>query len=169
MCSGSLSASLREFLSSLKGLRAVFVFVGNELRGDDGFGPLVYELIGLKLPILINAGATPEYYTSTIARLNPDALVFVDAIDAGLEPGSIVYGRLEDLEREVVVISTHRMPLSLIAKVIEVSMSRSLVKLLIGVQVGRLGLGEKMSDAVRDAARVVAEAIRGFLASYEEA
>ncbi len=70
--------------------RILVAGVGNTLRGDDGFGPAVTELLG-HLP----AGAEViETGTGGVALLQElmvgcDGLVLIDACDRGAEPGTI--------------------------------------------------------------------------------
>jgi len=70
--------------------RILVAGVGNVLRGDDGFGPAVTDLLG-HLP----AGAEViETGTGGVALLQElmvgcDGLVLVDACDRGAEPGTV--------------------------------------------------------------------------------
>jgi len=70
--------------------RVVVAGVGNVLRGDDGFGPAVIERLG-ELP----AGAEKvETGIGGVALLQEllagcDALVLIDAVDRGAEPGTL--------------------------------------------------------------------------------
>ena len=70
--------------------RILVAGVGNVLRGDDGFGPAVIERLG-ELP----AGAeTVETGIGGVALLQEllagcDALVLLDAVDRGAEPGTL--------------------------------------------------------------------------------
>ena len=70
--------------------RILVAGVGNVLRGDDGFGPAVTELLG-HLP----AGAeVVETGTGGVALLQElmvgcDGLVLIDAVDRGAPPGTL--------------------------------------------------------------------------------
>jgi hydrogenase maturation protease len=76
--------------SEVRSKRILVAGVGNVLRGDDGFGPAVTELLG-HLP----AGAeVVETGTGGVALLQElmvgcDGLVLVDACDRGAEPGTV--------------------------------------------------------------------------------
>ena len=103
------SASRRE--------EVLVVCIGNELRGDDRVGLLVAERLesrGLG-EVVVNAGMAPENYIGLMALRKPKVLLFVDAVDAGLEPGSVVLGDVEELESEV-YFTTHKVPLRLLSK-----------------------------------------------------
>ena len=44
----------------------VLVGIGNSMRGDDGFGPLVVDLLGDKTSVpLFNVGETPENWRTS--------------------------------------------------------------------------------------------------------
>ena len=74
---------LREALRGFLSRKGVFVGVGNEDRGDDGFGPLCARLLHEKGIEAIDAGEVPENYTSAIARACPGTIVLIDAADFG--------------------------------------------------------------------------------------
>jgi len=80
---------LRETLKTLVVRRCVFVGVGNESRGDDGFGPVCARLLRQGGVEAIDAGEVPENYTSVIAGARPEAVIFIDAADFGGEAGEI--------------------------------------------------------------------------------
>jgi hydrogenase maturation protease len=70
--------------------RILVAGVGNVLRGDDGFGPAVTELLG-HLPQGVDVVETG---TGGIALLQElmvgcDGLVLVDAVDRGAAPGTV--------------------------------------------------------------------------------
>ena len=70
--------------------RILVAGVGNVLRGDDGFGPAVTELLG-HLP---RAADVVETGTGGIALLQElmvgcDGLVLIDAVDRGAAPGTV--------------------------------------------------------------------------------
>jgi hydrogenase maturation protease len=74
----------------VRSTRILVAGVGNVLRGDDGFGPAVTELLG-HLP----AGAeVVETGTGGVALLQElmvgcDGLVLIDAVDRGAAPGTV--------------------------------------------------------------------------------
>ena len=96
------SNHLKELLRELKRRgNIVVVGVGNLLRGDGGVGVLVAQrLKGRGLGGSVVAEANPENFIAHIASRKPKVLIFVDAVDAGLEPGSVVLAPLPDAERE---------------------------------------------------------------------
>ncbi|MHA2172046.1 MAG: hydrogenase maturation protease [Candidatus Kariarchaeaceae archaeon] len=71
----------------------MIVCMGNELRGDDAIGVhignrLHEEIPHLKESILITH-TVPVNFLSKIVNYDPSVLIFVDAIDLGIDPGTI--------------------------------------------------------------------------------
>ncbi|MDD4364341.1 MAG: hydrogenase maturation protease [Synergistales bacterium] len=66
--------------------------VGNVLRGDDGAGPAVVEMLrreSLGWLRAVDCGQNPENWLSLIGREHPEEVLFVDAATMGLDAGSI--------------------------------------------------------------------------------
>lgn len=99
------------------------VGVGNELRGDDGIGLYLLDRlqeIGLPEHVgLVRAEDIPESYVLEISRRNCRTVVFADAVEADVEPGSVVFGRFRELDSAGESWSTHRLALSLCAELLE--------------------------------------------------
>lgn len=90
-------ATLPEGLSDLLKRRWLLLGVGNDLRGDDSFGPLLArELNGRGLPAL-DGGPAPENLTGPILRKKPEVLILADAADFFAEPGTVRLVRPDDL------------------------------------------------------------------------
>jgi hydrogenase maturation protease len=70
--------------------RILVAGVGNVLRGDDGFGPAVTELLG-HLPEHVDVVETGIGGIALLQELMAgcDGLVLVDAVDRGAEPGTV--------------------------------------------------------------------------------
>ena len=90
-----LSNKLKALLDS----DTVLIGIGNEISGDDGFGP---ELAKRLKPLLgeraIDGGLAPENWTGPISKLGPKILVIADAVDFGGDPGDIAIIDPDDLE-----------------------------------------------------------------------
>lgn len=84
----TLKNELAGRLRDLGAGRVVFVGVGNRLRGDDGIGPAIVDLLEGRVPHALDVGSAPENYTGVIKRVRPLAIVFIDALDFGGKPGS---------------------------------------------------------------------------------
>jgi hydrogenase maturation protease len=85
-----VSVALPPPMPEVRVKRILVAGVGNVLRGDDGFGPAVTELLG-HLPAGVDVVETG---TGGIALLQElmvgcDGLVLVDAVDRGAAPGTV--------------------------------------------------------------------------------
>ncbi|MDG6221074.1 MAG: hydrogenase 3 maturation endopeptidase HyCI [Candidatus Thermoplasmatota archaeon] len=129
--------------------------VGNPLRGDDGIGPYIAELLqnmggGWEA---INAETVPENFTSTIRKKKPELLVLADASDMGLEPGE---ARIIPPEKVGVMhFSTHAIPLSVFIQIMGECAKKTY---LLGIQVDleKTAFGTELSPEAKEWAESVA-------------
>lgn len=141
----------------------VVVGVGNEHHGDDGVGPLIIRLLENSLPkagehlriAVIDGGAAPELETWRIRELAPSAVLFVDAVDFGRNPGDIALLKIEDLRADG--FDTHRTPLRLTMQYLECELGAKCR--LLAVQPRDVRLGSVMCPEVRSAADSIASLI----------
>ncbi len=88
--------------------------VGNDMRADDGAGPLLATLLDAEPAPgweVIDGGASPENHLHRIRALSPGRVLIVDAADMGLAPGAVC--RIdEDCVAEHFLITTHAIPLN---------------------------------------------------------
>ena len=139
----------------------VLVGVGNPLRGDDAAGCLVARrLRGTPGVCVIEAEEVPESFVGDIAAAMPDAVVMVDAVDLGREPGAVAL-----LEKEQVAAyapTTHRLPLSLVMEVARRRTGGDVF--LIAIQPSRVGFGApptpEVSESVERLAGMLGEILR---------
>lgn len=108
------------------------VGVGNPLRNDDAVGALIAERLAPALAAagrhtVINAEDVIENYCFSIADSAVSNVLVIDAVQGamqgpmhgdGPEPGSLVLGRLEELEAASAGYSTHKLALSTAAGVL---------------------------------------------------
>jgi len=138
--------SLKDLAARLKGKRFGVVGVGNVMKGDDGAGPeLVAELLrrGFELPC-VDATEVPENYGGWVPKQNIEAVVFVDAVDFGGEPGEC---RVIPFEHLMISASnTHRMSLHYTVMYLRDEWEGDAI--LIGVQPKSMKLGEELSGEV---------------------
>jgi hydrogenase 3 maturation protease len=147
-------------------MRGLVITVGNEMKGDDGAGPLLARLLShspLEAWEVIDAGTMPEDYIHRIRRLKPDLLVLVDAADMGLEPGSVRLLSEEEVAEQF-ILTTHNLPLSFFIHAV-----REIVHGIrfIGIQPGNISFGAPMTSAVRSAVVSVCEKIKAGQLDFE--
>ena len=85
------------FKDILKG-KVVIVGIGNIIRGDDGFGPLLIEGIKDKVnAVCLDAGVAPENYLGKIVKEKPDTILIADAVHLDKNPGEYEILKEEDI------------------------------------------------------------------------
>lgn len=73
----------------MKSKKLAIIGIGNELHGDDGFGPVMIEKLEGRIDQkLIDCGVSPENFTSEIIKEKPDAVIFLDAANFEGNTGS---------------------------------------------------------------------------------
>lgn len=102
-----MSGALDSEPVGVRAKRVIVAGVGNVLRGDDGFGPAVTELLG-HLP---EGADVVETGIGGIALLQElmggcDGLVLIDAVERGAEPGTVFLIE-PDVEKGVHVPDIH--------------------------------------------------------------
>lgn len=111
-----LGQQLRRILQG----RICIMGLGNVEYGDDGFGVyLAEELAAAGAAGVIIAGTTPERYLGFIAEQRFNHLLVIDAVDFSGEPGSVAFLNAIEIENSYPQISTHKISLGVLAKVLE--------------------------------------------------
>lgn len=140
--------------------RVVVVGVGDSRHGDDGVGPLVAELLVQKgIKDVIDAGTSPEIETWRIRELEPDTVVFVDAVDLGSSPGDAAILGPDDLRAKG--FDTHRAPLKLTMSYLEQELRCRC--LLVAVQPRDVRQDAPMCEEVRGSAQNLADVLAGLI------
>lgn len=157
--------ALREVLGrELRGTVA-FVGIGNTAFGDDGIGVAVAErLRELGFRNVWNAGMWPEQYVGALSGV--DHVVFVDAVDVGLSPGTIVLLDSAAMRTRYPQVSTHRMSLGLLAQCVEASSGARVW--LLGVQPLTTAAGQPLSQPARTAAERIVDSLVSLTARARE-
>jgi hydrogenase maturation protease len=136
--------------------------LGNVQDGDDGFGVRLAEALALAgVPDVLVAGTAPEQWVGRCVDSAFDHLVFLDALDAGAAPGSVVFLNAQELAARFPQISTHNISLGLLAKYVE-SNGRSRAWLL-GAQPASLKPSPALSPAIQTTLAILTELITGVL------
>ncbi|MFW9996229.1 MAG: hydrogenase 3 maturation endopeptidase HyCI [Candidatus Odinarchaeota archaeon] len=146
--------------------------VGNDLRGDDSAGILVYEELVKKLSknessnyfVLFNGGSLPENYTKPIRESRASHMLLIDAAEFGGKPGDVGLFSPDDITGSS--YSTHTLPLSIflktLAKATETRFS------IIGIQPGRTELGEPPDDIIVTTSKIVAKELLKAIETIED-
>jgi len=136
--------------------RVCLMGVGNPAYGDDGLGVRLAE--GLMEDGVVDAvvvGTDPDRHIGKAVNQRFDHVVFIDAVDFGGEPGSVVFLDGNDIAAKFPQISTHKISLGLMASLVE---SNGVTKAwLLGVQPDSLREGRDLSHRVSATLEVLRE------------
>ena len=141
-----------------------FVCIGNELRGDDYIGIYLGKKLmrsRLKERIFL-AYSTPENCVEEVLKKNPDVVIFLDAVQAGQEAGTIILKEIKPDEPVGLSVSTHSIPIETVASIIRSVSTKRLGFYVLGIQVGQIEFGKRLSKEVTEAANSLLKAIVGF-------
>jgi hydrogenase 3 maturation protease len=129
--------------------------IGNPMRRDDAVGVEIVKMLKGKVPRnveLLECETVPENFTRDIKEFNPSHVLMIDAAQLGTEPGE---ARLVSPEKVLgMALSTHAIPLSLLAEVIKESIDAKIM--ILGVQPEEIEFGEGLTPELRKASRRIA-------------
>lgn len=132
--------------------------VGNSMMGDDGAGPMLFDLMEAN-PIdgwlTINGGSSPESVSHQVRALKPQRLLIVDAADIGLAPGEIRIIDPDDIA-EMFIMSTHNLPLNFLIDQLKEDIEEII---FLGIQPDLVGFYMPMSEKVISAVQQVYAAL----------
>jgi hydrogenase maturation protease len=149
---------LREQLEQCFQGRVCLMGLGNPDYGDDGFGVRLAEaLVTAHASGVIIAGTTPERVLGRIADEHYDQIIFLDAVEFGGAPGSVVFLEASEITAWFPQISTHKISLGTLAKWVEAD-GRTQAWLL-GVQPASLKPGLDLSPTVQRTLQMLAEVL----------
>ncbi len=146
----------------------LIVGCGNLLFGDDGFGyEVVSKLEKMDLPDnveVIDAGASGAYYLMTLVDDDIKKIIVVDAIDFGLEPGTIKKIDVDELPNiKKYSFDAHNVPLAPFLKDLH---NKGIEVVVIGCQGKEFtmpyikpGLSEEVAKSVDKAIEMILEEI----------
>ena len=111
-----LRAALEAALTGKTG----FVGIGNADRGGDGFGVrLAQALEASGVPEVMIAGTAPESRITSLINGGFDNLIFLDAVETGADAGSVVFLSADHIKSRFPQVSTHKIGLGTLARLIE--------------------------------------------------
>jgi hydrogenase 3 maturation protease len=153
---GNQMSNLRGRLGHTLQGRVCLMGVGNPEYGDDAFGVrLAEELLNAGVPDVIVAGSSPDRWVGTMADWEFDHLVFLDAVELGAAPGSVVFLDSHEITARYPQISTHKISLGVLANFVE---SSGVTKAwLLGVQPESIKQGQDLTPTVRKTLSVLLE------------
>lgn len=132
--------------------------VGNSMMGDDGAGPMLFDLMQ-QTPIegwvAINGGSSPESVSHQVRALKPQRLLIVDAADIGLAPGEVRVIDPDDIA-EMFIMSTHNLPLNFLIDQLKEDVGEII---FLGIQPDLVGFYMPMNDKVVAAVEQVYQAL----------
>lgn len=145
-----------EIKEKIKGKVAI-VGIGNILRGDDGLGPKLIELLrGLKVKAeTFDCGTAPENYIFPILTTSCDTVILVDAADLGVAPGEARIFGLDEIRN--VSFSTHNPSPRLFTDLLKTG-KEDLNIFVVSVQPKTTELGKPISEEVLAGLDILAKA-----------
>ncbi len=142
--------------------KLVVLGIGNPLRRDDALGLDILKILEGKVPTsvrLIECQTAPENFTGEIKRLKPSHVLIIDSACFGANPGRARLVPPQEIAG--VAVSTHAMPLYMLAEILEKSVGAKVV--LLGVQPKIVDFGEGLSPALEGALKKIGEQLVGVL------
>lgn len=135
--------------------RVAIVGIGNILRGDDGLGPKLIEMLkqSSMAADLFDCGTAPENYIFPILATACDTVILVDAADIGKPPGTAKVFDLGEISN--VSFSTHNPSPRLFTDLLQTGKD-GLGIFVISVQPKTTTLGASLSKEVLDGLGVLA-------------
>jgi hydrogenase maturation protease len=141
-------SDLREQLDAALRGKVCVVGVGNPDYGDDGLGVRLAEALAAGgIADVCVAAASPERYLGQLSEGAFDTCLFLDAVECGAAPGSILLLNSGEMASRFPQVSTHKIALGMLAQLIE-SNGRTRVYLL-GVQPESLRASGELTPTVR--------------------
>lgn len=152
-----LENELREILKRLY-TDAILVGVGNDISGDDAFGPTLIEKVkGFFGNRAIDAGLAPENWASKISSMNPTLIVIADAVAFGGYPGEIRLMKTGSIDHGFP--STHGPGLGMFIEYLK-DLIMDVEFVLLAVQPERTGFGEPISEPVKIAIEEIMSVVK---------
>jgi hydrogenase maturation protease len=149
---------LREQLGECFQGRTCLMGLGNIDYGDDGLGVrLAEKLAASGVPDVIVAGTMPERFIDSATAAAFDYLVFLDAVEFGAAPGAVVFLDAEEMAARFPQVSTHKISLGLMAKLVE-EKGQTRARLL-GIQPESLKSSGELSNVARETVDLLCELI----------
>jgi len=157
----ALEQELRDYLGEGE-RRVVLMGVGNPMRGDDGVGVTIIQLLmETHLPgvMLLNTETVPESFIGKVESHEPTHVLLLDAANFGGRPGETRL--IDSMHIGGQAVSTHSLPLTIFISYIDKSLGIKV--LLLGVQPKSVIFGEEMTPELVEASKRIAETLHRVL------
>ncbi len=143
-------------------MKTVVCGIGNRLRGDDAFGPLVVDALESqnKEILLLDCGSAPENFIGKVMQASPEKIIIVDAFDMKQKPGTICRIDLKKIQNTS--YSTHNAPLSMFVEAFKDSRAEVLI---IGFQPETIEFGREVSPETKIAIKKAKAMIKNLIQS----
>ena len=136
--------------------RVCLMGLGNVDYGDDGFGVRLAEKLAERGVLdAVVAGTTPEHFIGHVADEGFDHLIFLDAVEFGGAPGSVVFLNAGEMAARFPQISTHKISVGVLAKWVDANGTTK--AWLLGVQPESLKPGGELTPQVQATLDVLQE------------
>jgi hydrogenase 3 maturation protease len=146
-----------ELLGRLEGKRFGVVGIGNVIKGDDGAGCLVVEKLGENFSMpTVDCAEVPENYGGWVERRDLEAVVYVDAVEFGGEPGEVRIIPLEKMMQSAT--STHHLSLHYMIKFLKDEWTGDAI--MVGIQPVSMLIGEGVCDEVAAGAEQLVKVLK---------
>ena len=154
-----MNKEVKDILSS-NFYETLYVFIGNDLRGDDACGPYICKNITNPLIRKIDAQSVFESYVWEIIEIAPKKLIIIDAADFGGEIGEI---RLLDENniKNYRMVSTHTLGIDMLIKVIRDEL-KNIEIYIIGIQLKNIEFNHPLSPEVRKSCNMIIDLLNSF-------
>ncbi len=154
---GDVRAQLEQLLRG----RVCFMGLGDVDYSDDGVGVrLAEELVYAGVPGAIIAETAPER-ALTFINGSFDHLVFIESVEFGGEPGSVVLFDAVQMASKLQHVSAEKIALGTLAKLVETG--RKTKAWLLAVQPQSLNLGRQLTPAVQTTLETLSELLSSVL------
>ena len=148
---GSRTALAPELLSNIRNRiksRSAIVGIGNPLKGDDGFGPRLVEMLRAERvkADIFDCGTAPENYIFPILAISWETIILIDTADLGADPGDIKVINIDEISNAS--FSTHNPSPRLFADLLK--MGRDGLNIFaISIQPKTIAFGKPMSEEIK--------------------
>ena len=129
--------------------RVAFVGIGNPDLGDDAAGLHLAARLSRSLPpphAVYSGGTTPERCVRALREERFSTVVLLDAAEFNAPPGTVAWFESQEFQSRFPAVSTHKIPLALLARLIAEGSSCRIS--LLGIQPGSLRPGSGLSPVV---------------------